>query len=345
MMRKEFSRNLSGARLTKTAFILLVGLVCACLLEGSASAQRLRNGRMEITTNPGAYPVVIDGQANGETSTTGRIIELQPGAHTVEVVMPNGSRWIRQFTIVSGRKQCIVLNYAPTPITIAHSPCPYPANVSAPAVVNEGDVITFSSDVSYGGSSALNYTWTISPASARLVSGAGTPTITVDTTGLGRQRVTAILVVDDGSGESACRQAAQASTNVTPLTPPVRQPRRFDEFPSLNYDDLKARLDNLAIQLQNEPDSTGYIIVYGGRTSRAGQAERLGQRARDYLTQQRNLDSSRLVIVNGGLRDADTFEIWLVPQGAQAPQPTPTAQPGPQPSEPEIRVRPRRRGR
>ncbi|OLE50745.1 MAG: hypothetical protein AUG51_26715 [Acidobacteria bacterium 13_1_20CM_3_53_8] len=344
-MRREFPKRLSGAYMTKIAFIILVGLVCAFQFEGSALAQRVRNGRMEITTNPGAYPVVIDGQSNGETSTTGRIIELQPGAHTVEVVMPNGSRWIRQFTIVSGRKQCIVLNYAPTPITIAHSPCPYPVNVSAPAVVNEGDVITFASDVSYSGSSALNYTWTVSPASARIVSGAGTPTITVDTTGLGRQRVTSILVVDDGSGESACRQAAQASTNITPVAPPVRQPRRFDEFPALNYDDLKARLDNLAIQLQNEPDSTGYIIVYSGRASRAGQAERLGERARQYLTTQRNLDPGRLVIVNGGVRDTDTFEIWLVPQGAQPPQATPTAQPGTQPTEPEIRVRPRRRGR
>lgn len=343
-MRREFLVKLSGATLMKTAFILLVAIFCALQFEGSAQAQRVRNGRMEITTNPGAYPVVIDGQANGETSTTGRVIELPPGAHTVEVVMPNGSRWIRQFTIVSGRKQCIVLNYAPTPITIAHSPCPYPVNVAAPAVVNEGDVITYSSDVSYGGSSALNYTWTVSPASARIVGGAGTPTITVDTTGLGGQRVTAILVVDDGSGEAACRQAAQASTNVTPVAPPIRQPRRFDEFPSLNFDDLKARLDNLAIQLQNEPDSTGYIIVYAGRNSRAGQAERLGERARQYLTQMRHLDPNRLVIVNGGVRDTDTFEIWLVPQGAQPPQATPTGQPGVQPSEPEIRVRPRRRG-
>ena len=40
----------------------------------------------------------------------------------------------------------------------------------------EGDTITFSSDVSYSGSSALNYTWTVSPPTARILTGAGTPT-------------------------------------------------------------------------------------------------------------------------------------------------------------------------
>src|SRR5207248_1270198 len=78
--------------------------------------------------------------------------------------------------------------------------------------VNDGDLITFTSDVAYGGSKPLNYTWTVSPAGARIVSGTGTATITVDSTGLGNQRVSATLVVDDGSGDPLCRQNAQAST-------------------------------------------------------------------------------------------------------------------------------------
>jgi hypothetical protein len=103
--------------------------------------------------------------------------------------------------------------------------------------------------------------------------------------------------------------------------------RKFDEFPSIAYDDDKARFDNFAIELQNNPDSQAYIITYGGRTSRAGQAERLGDRARSYLTQMRGIDPARLVIVNGGYRDADTYELWIVPQGAQTPQASPTVSP------------------
>lgn len=100
------------------------------------------------------------------------------------------------------------------------SPCSYSVTVAAPATVISGTAVTFSSDVDYKGSSALNYEWTISPSTARIISGAGTPAITVDTTGLVAEPLTAILVVDDGSGERACRQAAQATTDVVNPPPP-----------------------------------------------------------------------------------------------------------------------------
>ena len=315
----------------QVAFAILVALACACASTSNVRAadKRPNFGRIEISTNPGGYPITVDGQPAGETTAAARLIDLPPGRHTVEILMPNGARWVRDFNVVAGRKNCVVLNYKARAVAVPpKSPCPYPVNVSAPASVNEGDYVTFSANVGYGGSSALNYTWTVSPPTAIIRSGAGTPTIEVDTTGLGAQRVTAILVVDDGSGERTCRQTAQASTDILkPVVPPVG-PRKFDEFPNLAFDDQKARLDNLAIQMQNEPNAQGYIIVYAGRTSRAGTAERLGGRAHDYLVQQRGIDPSRIVVVNGGYRDDDYFELWIVPQGAQPPTATPTVQPG-----------------
>nr|MBA2340867.1 hypothetical protein [Pyrinomonadaceae bacterium] len=257
-------------------------------------------------------------------TATVRYIDLDPGVHNVEIQFPNGVRWVRDFNIVAGKRNCIALNFKPRTITIERSPCPYTVQVSAPASVNDGDVITFTADASYNGAANLNYTWTVSPASARVMSGAGTPTITVDSTGLGRQSVTATLTVDDGSGDRNCRQSAQASTAIIPPPPAVIPPRKFDEFPSISFDDDKARLDNLAIELQNNPGARGYVIVYGGRTSRAGSADALGNRAQNYLVTKRGVDASRLVIVNGGYRERDTFELWLVPQGAPAPTPTPT---------------------
>ena len=198
-------------------------------------------------------------------------------------------------------------------------------------------MVTFSSDVAYGGTSPLNYTWTVSPPSVRILSGAGTNTITVDSTGLCKQKMTAILVVDDGSGDTSCRQMAQASVDVScrpePRCPqPCRTPgcmppcQAFDEFPSVAFDDDKARLDNLAIELQNSPDATGYLFVYSGKNSPVGRADRLGARALDYLTNTRGLLSNRLTVINGGYREEDYWEFWVVPQGAQAPQPNPTVQ-------------------
>jgi hypothetical protein len=148
----------------------------------------------------------------------------------------------------------------------------------------------------------------------------------VDSSGLNGRRLTAILVVDDGSGDRSCRQTAQAATGVNAL-PTLTPPKRFDEFPSVTHDDDKARLDNLAIELQNNPGSVGYVFAYAGRGSRAGEADRMGQRAIEYLTKIRGLSSDRVRFVNGGYRETNTFELWLVPQGATPPSPTPTLTP------------------
>jgi hypothetical protein len=324
---------------------LTFGLACTST-TAYAKKKRVKYGTIEISTNPGGFPLRIDGKPEGDTSTTVRVIELEPGRHNLEIALPNGGRWVRDFDVERGRKLCLNVNYHPKKYTITKSPCPYPVNISAPVSVNDGDLITFTSDVAYSGSSALNYTWTVSPSEARIVSGAGTATITVDSTGLGSQRVSATLVVEDGSGDALCRQQAQASTEIVAKKPPVVECKPFDQFQSVAFDDDKARLDNLAIELQGAPDAQAYIIVYAGRTSRAGQADKLGKRSTDYLINQRGVDARRITVINGGYRDTDFIEIWICPPGAKTPQPTPTVQPGDaQPAQERTRPRrPRRRG-
>lgn len=332
----------------KFAVIATIALTFALASTSSTAyaKKKVKYGTLEFSTNPGDMPISIDGRSEGRTSTTVRVIELQPGPHSVAITLPSGGRWVREFEIERARKLCLNLNYHPKKHTITQSPCPYPVNVSSPLTVNDGDLITFTSDVSYTGTSPLNYTWTVSPAEARIVSGAGTSTITVDSTGLGNQRVTATLVVDDGSGDPACRQTAQAATNVTRKELPPPECKPFDQFPSVAFDDDKARLDNLAIALQNAPDDQAYIIIYAGRTSRVGQADALGRRTMDYLVNTRGVDSRRITVINGGYREADFIEIWVCPPGAKAPTPTPTVQPGDaQPSGERTRPRRPRRGR
>ena len=337
-----------SSSLIKAAVTIMIALSFAVVCTSTtayAKKRKVKFGQIEISTNPGGFPLRIDGKPEGDTSTTVRVIELDPGHHNIEILLPNGGRWVRDFEIERGRKLCLNLNYHPKKYTVAKSPCPYPVNLSAPVSVNDGDLITFTSDVSYGGSAPLTYTWTVTPSDAKIVSGAGTGTITVDSTGLGSQRVTATLVVDDGSGDAACRQTAQASTNIVPKKPPVVECKPFDQFQSVAFDDDKARFDNLAIELQNAPDSQAYIIIYAGRTSRTGQADMLGRRTMDYLVNQRGVDARRIIIINGGYRDTDFFEIWICPPGANPPQPTPTVQPGDvQPARERTRPRrPRRR--
>ena len=178
--------------------LMAIAFVLASTSSTAYAAKKVKYGQLEISTNPGGFPLRIDGQPQGDTSTTVRVIELQPGHHNIEILLPNGGKWVRDFDIERARKVCVNLNYHPKKYTVTKSPCPYPVNISAPVSVNDGDLITFTSDVAYGGTAPLTYTWTVSPAEARIVSGAGTATITVDSTNLGNQRVMATLVVDDG---------------------------------------------------------------------------------------------------------------------------------------------------
>jgi hypothetical protein len=310
--------------------IIVVSTFCAVYPSYNAYAKKktARYGTIRILSTPGGLPLEIDGKAFGQTSSDYRSIDLDPGMHTIVVTLPSGQLWSKEVDLPAGRIKCIALNYRPGLLPPPKSPCPYPVNVSAPPQVSEGEVITFTSDVAYSGSAPLVYTWTVSPAKARILSGAGTPTISVDSTGLPGQRITGTLIVDDGSGDSVCRQTAQAVTYVPPPPPRENVARQFDVCCSCSYDDLKARLDNLAVELQNDPSTTSYIIAYGGRTSRVGQADRLGARAHDYTVKQRGVDPSRIVVVNGGFKEEDCVDLWVVPSGAKPPHPSPTVQAG-----------------
>jgi hypothetical protein len=154
------------------------------------------------------------------------------------------------------------------------------------------------------------YNWSVSAGT--ISSGQGTSSITVDTTGAGGQTVTATVSL--GGADPACTgTTASCSTAVkTPIPPAVK----FDEYGNIKFNDEKARLDNYAIQLQNQPGSTGTIIAFG---TCAGEAQARADRAKDYLVNTRGIEASRITTVDGGCRSDLTVQLWIVPQGATAP--------------------------
>ena len=311
----------------KVIFLAILALTffVAPASTASAKAKKAKYATIKILSNPGGLLLTIDGKPHGETLTEYRAIDLEPGVHNVQIRLPNGQFWIRDIELPAGRVKCVVVNYRPLP-PVPKSPCPFPVNISAPKQVNDGEIITYTADVAYSGNSALRYTWKVTPSSARIIGGLGTSTLNVDSTGLGGQRITATLTADDGSADPACAQSAQAVSIITPLEKKIIVAREFDECNNCTFDDQKARLDNLAVELQNDPSTRGYVIAYGGRMSPLGQVEKLMSRARDYLVTQRGIDASRVEVVNGGFREEDSVELWLVPSGASAPRPTPTVQ-------------------
>ena len=92
--------------------------------------------------------------------------------------------------------------------------------------------------------------------------------------------------------------------------------RKFDTYGNIRFNDEKARLDNFAIQLQNEPSAQGYIIGYGTCDA---EGQNRANRARDYLVNTRGIDASRIVVVDGGCMPELRVDLWIVPSGATAP--------------------------
>ena len=318
------------SRSFKFAFAVLFAIALCAVSPAtnvSAKPKKAKHGTIKIMTNPGGLLLTIDGKPRGETLTEYRAFDLEPGVHNVMVTLPNGQPWMREIDVPAGRVKCVVVNYRPLP-PMPKSPCPFPVSISAPQKVNDGEIITFSADVAYSGNSNLRYNWKITPSRARIISGNGSPTLTVDSTGLGGQRIVATLTADDGSSDPTCAQSAQAVAVVAALEKVMIVAREFDECNNCTYDDQKARLDNLAVELQNDPTTRAYVFAYGGRMSPIGQVERLMTRAREYLIAQRGIDASRFTVVNGGFREEDSVELWIVPSGATAPKATPTVQAG-----------------
>lgn len=97
--------------------------------------------------------------------------------------------------------------------------------------------------------------------------------------------------------------------------------RKIDEFiGEVDRGDLKARLDNYAIELQNQPSALGHVIVYRSRRDPPSISQRYALLARDYLVKQRGIAQNRLVTVDGGRSGCLMYELWIVPPGAAPPE-------------------------
>ena len=187
--------------------------------------------------------------------------------------------------------------------------CPQ-VNVTCPSEADPNSSVQVSATFTQGTPQVSEtYNWTVSAGT--ITSGQGTSTITVSTANVAGGTITATVEV--GGVDPSCNRTASCSFSVK--TPP-NPARKFDEYGNIRFNDEKARLDNFAIQLQNEPTAQGYIIGYG-----SCDAEGLtrANRAKDYLVNTRGIDGSRLVTTDAGCLPNLQVQLWIVPQGATPP--------------------------
>jgi len=282
-------------------------IVRACDNSGAPRVQ-LTAKAVSPNGNPIKYKwTTDDGVISGEGPiVTWNLAGLKPGYHkaSLDIVSAGTEGTCQAFSSVS-----VLVN----PCAEARPVCPA-IEISCPTYVAVDQPLTFTSRYSGGVPANITpvYNWTVSAGT--IIEGQGTDTIKVDTKGLGGQTVRASLSM----GGYTLECAADCAVSI-PL--PKAVGRKFDEFPDISRNDEKARLDNWAIELQNDPTATGYVIVYPGRTSKRAEVQDHFGRVIEYLVHSRGIDQSRIKTIEGPKRDQLHVELWVTPQGATPPNP------------------------
>lgn len=286
--------------------------------EGTSSATCTPSSSREVTLTADSRDpdndtllhtwTVTGGRITGEgRSVTWDLSGVNPGSYTASVEVNDGNQHTANATATVTVAAC----------TDCRPPCPT-VSVSCPTEVDDGAPLTFTASVGDQGNLNLTYNWSVSAGT--ITGGQGTSSITVDTKGVGGSTITA--TVELGGVDPICSRTASCTTSIKQIV--EVKPTKFDEYGNIRFNDEKARLDNYAIALQNDPGAQGYIIAYGGRRGTAGEAQARADRAKNYLVNTRGIDAGRLVTVDGGYREDLTVELWIVPTGATPPTASPT---------------------
>lgn len=265
-------------------------------LNASATSLGGNNIRYRWTTSAGR----IDGDGS---SVIWDLAGVKPGSYNASLAISMGSA---EETCEAFVNTAVLVKCPPLPPPV----CPS-VNISCPDRVTPGQPVTFGAALT-GGSGNVTpvYNWTVS--AGKIIEGQGTNSIKVDTTGLAGQSITATLSM--GGYDLDC--SATCSLHFpAPLTC-----RKFDEYSGISRNDEKARLDNFAIELQNDPTSTGHVIINPKQGGRPGQVQTQTKGIVDYLVNSRGLDARRVVTVVGPARSDQMVELRVCPQGAAPPK-------------------------
>jgi hypothetical protein len=165
----------------------------------------------------------------------------------------------------------------------------------------------------------LTYNWAL--AGGTINEGQASPTITVNTQGLGGRHITATVTV--AGLARGCQNTASCDIYVAR----PKEARRLDTYGDLAFDSEKERLAGFASELKNAADFQGYIIAYGGRCGTETQAQERAERAKDWLINQQGIDASRIVVIDGGYRETTSTELYIGPIDAVLPELTASANP------------------
>lgn len=186
--------------------------------------------------------------------------------------------------------------------------------VAGPDHVGSGEPIVFTAKMTgLTHTSKVDLKWKLSAGT--IMSGDGTSVISVNTDGLSGVEV--IATAELVGAPAGCSGSASKTVPVRFLCGHIP---KFDEYGDINFKDEKARLDNFAIQLLDDPNRYGYISMTAGRKTFQNEAKERLERAMSYLVKVRQVDANRIVTKDCGFTSDLTISVWLLPVGMEPPE-------------------------
>jgi hypothetical protein len=157
----------------------------------------------------------------------------------------------------------------------------------------------------------IAFNWSVS--AGKIVRGQGTKMIEVDTAGNKE-----ITVFTEAEGfPLPCNRTAVQTFEVG------KRPILIGNMVRFNSSYYSALVDELMIRLNDDPTSSGCVIIYGGRQAGASARNRMTREAKKPFIFRR-YDLGRITIIDGGYREYSGVDLWMVPPNTDLPTPTPS---------------------
>ncbi len=234
---------------------------------------------------------------------------VNPGTYTITAGVDDGCG-------VCGKTQTKTITVEKCDCAPPPDKCTCPTvSVTGPSEITKpGGVMTFTANLNGGSGSDYTYTWKVSQGD--IIDGQGTPVIRVQTSeAMAGQNIVGMVTIGNTCASGACGEVSAMETGSIEAGQPKKIEK--DRFRALKDDDVKARIQNFYIDLNNDPSAQGYIINYGSAKEIANREKQI-RKAIAFLKQ----DPSRVNLVRGGNDGSGVETVFiLVPSGADIPAP------------------------
>jgi ribosomal protein S11 len=274
------------------------------------------------------YTWTGDGVTGNGTTANINTGSLNPGTYTVKAEVKEGKKGkegLKPWQVADCSAQYTVKEFEPPTISCSASP----------STIKPGDTSTITATGVSPQNRPLTYSYS---ASSGTISGTGT-TATYNSAGAPTGTATITGTVSDDKGHTAT-----CETTVTIVAPPPPPQPHVQTLCSLSFakdtrrptrvdNEAKACLDEVALNLQNQPDAKAVVVgnanakeraitekqrAYQQKHPRAKVTDYAAQRAvnaKDYLVKEKGIDPSRVSAATG-TEDSQAAQDYLVPAGA-----------------------------